>query len=114
MKSALSITLSEEQETGILRNIQRGLFEFIVEKRAAGLEEITAFSVEEIAAAKGVSVPTAKALLKRLGVSKEALGYKLKRYPLRELKRVFDECTIRNLRTVRQRDVVTDLERSAA
>lgn len=99
--SAISIALSEEQETGILRNIERGLFEYVVSKRAAALEELTAFSLNEIAAAKGVSVKDAKGFLTRKGVSMEALGYKTKRFPLRELRRVFDEATIKRLKAAR-------------
>ena len=83
----------------------------LVRKRAEGLEELISFSVEEIAVAKGVSVPTAKAMLTRLGVSKEKLGYKLKRFPLRELKLVFDDATIKGLHALRNK---RQAERSAA
>jgi hypothetical protein len=46
--NALSIALSEERENGLLQNIERGLFEYIVEKRATAPDELTSFSLNEV------------------------------------------------------------------
>jgi hypothetical protein len=100
--SALAIALSDEAEKGIIANIERGLFEYVVEKRAAALDELTSFSLNEIAAAKGVTTKEAKGFLTRKGISVEVLGYKTKRFPLQELRRIFDEATIRRLSLIQR------------
>jgi len=95
--SALSIALSEEAEKGLIDSIERGLFEYVIEKRAAHLEYLTSFSIDEFATAKGVSVKQAKKFLTDNGISIEPIGYNTKRFPFRELKQVCDETTRRRL-----------------
>jgi hypothetical protein len=101
--SALSIVLSEEQEGAILEKVERGLRDYVAQKRAAALEDLISFSIEEIALAKGISVPAAKALLTRKNVRKEKFGYRIKRFPLRDLKLIFDEPTIKGLVALRDK-----------
>ena len=100
--SLLSVALSEEQEKGIIANLERGLFEYVVEKRSANLDYLLSFSINEFAAAKGVSVKEAKSFLTKKGISIEPIGYKTKRFPFRELKQVCDESTVRRLSLIQR------------
>lgn len=100
--NTLSVALSQEAEKGILANIERGLFEYVIEKRAAHLDYLIGFSINEFAAAKGVSVKEAKSFLTKKGISIEPIGYKTKRFPFRELKQVCDEVTVRRLSLIQR------------
>jgi hypothetical protein len=97
------LELTEEERAEMRREAVEQLKAELTLERARAVDDLTSFSIEEIASAKGVSIPTAKALMTRLGISKEKLSYKLKRFPLRELKLAFDGITIKGLRALRER-----------
>lgn len=100
---AAQITFSETELADIRHQAVAELRAELAAERGRALEDLLSFSVEEIAIAKGICVESAKGLLTKHRVSAEKLGYRTKRYPLRELRLIFDELTIKGLRALREK-----------
>lgn len=96
------LVLSDEERADIRREVVEQLRAELREQRAAAVEDLLSFSAAEVALAKNVCVENAQGLLTKHHVSIEMLGPKTKRYPLRELRLIFDELTIKGLLALRR------------
>jgi hypothetical protein len=97
------LVLSDEERADIRREVVEQLQAELRAQRAAAVEDLLSFSADEIALAKNICVENAQGLLTRHHISVEKLGPKTRRYPLRELKLIFDAKTIKGLRALREK-----------